>query len=226
MRFPDPRKSWSELSRHEIEVQSQYLKAARELSDKRRIDKQALSRVIEEELAGLSMRDTVFDVQMTTDEKLASEKGIDAVEFLISPNPGELPRPLAKIVSGGELSRVMLALKSILTLETHEKTLVFDEVDAGIGGRVASNVGQKLAALARHHQVFCVTHLPQIAVYSDHHFRVDKQSDSGRATVGMQLLKRQERIQELARMMTGDRVTQTTLKHAAELLQSVKANTD
>jgi len=213
-----------ELGRRETLIRDRYRDAARHLSEKRRSDKKGLSKVVEKELAGLSMQNTVFDVQMTTDEDLVTEKGIDAIEFMISPNPGELPRPLAKIVSGGELSRVMLALKSILTLETYEKTLVFDEVDAGIGGRVASNVGQKLAALARRHQVFCVTHLPQIAVYSDHHFRVDKQAASGRATVGIRLLKNQERIQELARMMTGDRVTQTTLKHAAELLQSVKSD--
>ncbi len=215
-----------ELNRRETVLRDQYREAARLLSEKRREDKKGLSKIVEKELTGLSMQNTVFDVQMTTDEELVTEKGIDEVEFLISPNPGELPRPLAKIVSGGELSRVMLALKSILTLETYEKTLVFDEVDAGIGGRVASNVGQKLAALARHHQVFCVTHLPQIAVYSDHHFRVDKQAVGGRATVGIRLLKNQERVQELARMMTGDRVTQTTLKHAAELLQSVKSNAD
>jgi DNA repair protein RecN (Recombination protein N) len=205
------------LAREEA-LRRAYLEAARALSAKRREDALLLQAEVERELSELAMGDTLFRVALQSDEETPAEQGIDLAEFLISPNRGETPRPLARIASGGELSRVVLALKSIITLEKHPKTLVFDEVDSGIGGRVASAVGEKLARLAADHQVFCVTHLPQIASYATDHFQVDKVVNDGRTLVRIRLLNPADRVQELARMMAGEAVTPTTLRHAEELL--------
>jgi DNA repair protein RecN (Recombination protein N) len=147
-----------------------------------------------------------------------TEHGIDIVEFLISANPGEEPRPLARIASGGELSRIMLALENVLRREQHPKTLVFDEVDAGIGGRTAGTLGEKLLHVAGRHQVFCVTHLPQIAAFADHHFHVGKTVKGGRTLVEIHPLDEDARIIELGRMLAGEKVSETTLRQARELL--------
>ncbi len=211
-----------ELSRKVAEVEEAYLRIARELSGKRRLDGEALCREVEKELAYLCMDKTQFKVELATSGDLASEKGIDAAEFLISANLGETPRPLAKIASGGEISRIILALKSVLTLETYPKTLVFDEIDAGIGGRVASNVGEKLAALARDHQVFCVTHLPQIALQADQHYFLTKREQRNRTVIEIKRLEDEERVQELARMLAGEAVTASTERHARELLRAAR----
>ncbi len=211
-----------ELSRKVSKVEEDYREAARKLSEKRRADCQALCERVEKELAYLSMDRTQFKVELTTSETLASEKGIDEAEFLISANLGEAPRPLAKIASGGEISRVILALKSVLTLETYPKTLVFDEIDSGIGGRVASNVGEKLADLAREHQVFCVTHLPQIALQADQHYFLTKHEQRNRTVIEIKRLQDEERVQELARMLAGEAVTAGTERHARELLKAAR----
>lgn len=145
--------------------------------------------------------------------------GIDNAEFLFSANPGEDPKPLSRIASGGELARVMLALKSILAEADKVHTLVFDEVDAGIGGRVAEAVGRKLKAVAGKRQVFCVTHLPQIAAMAAHHYRVEKTVSGGRNVTSVRKLSRQERLEEIARMSGGERITPATLAHARELLK-------
>jgi len=211
-----------ELSREVAKLEGDYLEAARKLSEKRRIDSQALCGEVEKQLAYLSMDKTQFKVELATSETLATEKGIDEAEFLISANVGEAPKPLAKIASGGEISRVILALKSVLTLETYPKTLVFDEIDAGIGGRVASNVGEKLAGLARAHQVFCVTHLPQIALQADQHYFLTKHEQRNRTVIEITRLKDEERVQELARMLSGETVTASTERHARELLKAAR----
>ncbi len=147
---------------------------------------------------------------------------MDQVEFLISANVGESSKPLAKIASGGELSRTVLALKSILTLEDYSKTLVFDEVDAGIGGRVASTIGEKLAHLGTTHQVFCVTHLPQVASYASQHFHVTKRPSAERTIVEIVPLEEKARVEEISRMMAGKALTETTRKQARELLRRGK----
>ncbi len=211
-----------ELSRKVAEVEEEYSKAARKLSEKRRVDSQALCGEVEKELAYLSMDKTQFKVELSTSETLASEKGIDEAEFLISANLGEAPKALAKIASGGEISRIILALKSVLTLETYPKTLVFDEIDSGIGGRVASNIGEKLASLARDHQVFCVTHLPQIALQADQHYFLAKREQGNRTVIEIRRLKEEERVQELARMLAGEAVTASTERHARELLKAAR----
>jgi DNA repair protein RecN (Recombination protein N) len=208
----------SELELEEERLQEAYLTAAKHLSSTRRGDSARLSQAMESELAELAMSSTVFAIEVDSDEAEASQQGIDRVEFLISPNPGESPKPLAKIASGGELSRVILALKSLLTVEKYPKTLIFDEVDAGLGGRVASALGERLSALSDRNQVFCVTHLPQIAARAAHHFFVSKAQDQERTRVEVSALSDVEREEELARMLAGKKVTATALEQAKALL--------
>ncbi|MGH9339284.1 MAG: DNA repair protein RecN [Acidobacteriota bacterium] len=208
-----------DMHQQEQELYHEYLELAGGLSQKRAQSVGALCRQVELALSQLAMENCVFSVELKTDQEHPTEQGIDSAEFLISPNPGEAPRPLARIASGGELSRIILALKSILTLEDYPKTLVFDEVDSGIGGRVASSVGEKLARLAGQHQVFCVTHLPQLACYAKHHFHVDKKVRAERTVIELRLLENAARIEEISRMMAGERVTATTRKQARELLK-------
>jgi DNA repair protein RecN (Recombination protein N) len=139
------------------------------------------------------------------------------VEFLLSPNPGEELRPLARIASGGELSRILLALNAVAAVTAVAETLVFDEVDAGIGGRVAEVVGRKLRAVAETHQVLCVTHLPQIASFADRHHVVRKREVKGRTVTDVQPLDGQARIEEVARMLGGATITDTNRRHAREM---------
>ena len=209
-----------ELGAREEKLRTEYLGKARQLSQKRRQDALALCRSVEGELKDLAMEHTVFSAQFRSEPTQPTEQGIDSVEFFLSPNPGEAPGPLAKIASGGELSRVVLALKSILTLEDYPKTLVFDEVDAGIGARVAATLGKKLAKLATQHQVFCVTHLPQIASHAAQHFHVEKRLRGKRTLIQITPLESRARVEELARMMAGDRISETTRRQARELLRN------
>jgi DNA repair protein RecN (Recombination protein N) len=158
-----------------------------------------------------------FDVATVLDGR-PTPHGLDEVSLVFSANPGEAPRPLARIASGGELSRVMLALKSALQARDRVDLLVFDEVDSGIGGAVAQAVGERLRNLARHRQVVCVTHLPLIAALAEHHLAVSKHVAGGRTTARVELLERAARVEELARMLAGERVTETTRRQARELL--------
>jgi DNA repair protein RecN (Recombination protein N) len=143
--------------------------------------------------------------------------GFEKVEFLFSPNPGEIPRPLGRIASGGELSRLMLAIKQVLP-DSDVPTLVFDEVDAGIGGATSELVGRKLKNVAARQQVLCITHLPQVAVFADQQLRVEKRISDGRTTTRVRELDLNERTGEVARMLAGTTVTDSALKHAAEML--------
>jgi DNA repair protein RecN (Recombination protein N) len=145
---------------------------------------------------------------------------MDRVQFLISPNPGEDLKPLSKIASGGELSRIMLAMKRIFAKESRIKTLIFDEVDAGIGGGIAEIVGRKLKEISRQHQVFCITHLAQIASFADIHYKVAKKIQGGRTVVEVGLLRGAEREEEIARMLGGVKITGKTLDHAREMLKN------
>ena len=146
-------------------------------------------------------------------------KGMDCVEFLLSPNPGEPLRPLSKIASGGELSRIILVLKSILARLGGTEVLIFDEVDAGIGGRVADIVGQKLKSLSQFHQVICITHLPQIARFADTHFHISKATKDGRTFTSVKRLENDERVGEIARMLGGTEITDTVREYAKELIE-------
>jgi len=144
--------------------------------------------------------------------------GIGRADLSSSANPGEEPRPLEKIASGGELSRVMLALRTVLSAEQGLKTLVFDEVDAGIGGKAAETVGKKLQELSARYQVLCVTHLAQIAAFADHHFSIEKHVVDGRTVTRVEALDGEPRVEELVRMMSGSRVTDAARQHVKELL--------
>lgn len=208
-------------------VSAEYRDAALELSRLRREAGRKLAKQVREELAQVGMEKTRFEVHLEPlTEGQAGPKGLDQVEFLISPNPGEEMRPLEKIASGGELSRLMLGLKTVVGKargRDHSApglTFVFDEVDAGIGGRVAESVGQRLKRLARDAQVLCVTHLAQIACFADHHFRVEKFERGGRTFTSVKYLGTEdERAEELARMLSGRQISGEVLKHAARMLR-------
>jgi len=177
-----------------------------------------LRKKVERELADLGMEKARFLVGIEPGEP--GPRGHDRVEFLISANPGESPRPLAKVASGGEASRTMLALKTVLTTADPVGTLVFDEVDAGIGGQTANVVGQKLKGLAEGRQVLCVTHLAQIARFADVHMVVRKGESAGRTVVSVRRLQPEERVTELARMLSGDQESEAAVRHARELLHT------
>ena len=151
-----------------------------------------------------------------------SAKGFDRVEFFFSANPGESPKPLAKVASGGEASRLMLILKTSAKTRVSEKSAVFDEIDAGIGGRVAEAVGLKLKQLAQSQQVLCVTHQPQVASLADRHFAVEKNITRNRTTIGNRELSDGDRVVEIARMLAGERITESARNHAAEMIDSAK----
>jgi DNA repair protein RecN (Recombination protein N) len=143
--------------------------------------------------------------------------GMDRAEFLISSNTGEAPKPLSRIASGGELSRLMLALKQVHP-ESDVPTLIFDEVDSGIGGAVSALVGKKLKKVSQRQQVLCITHLPQVAAFADQHFMVEKKVDEGRTATQVAALSGEQRVQELARMLGGIKISEKTLEHAREML--------
>ena len=210
----------AELEEHK----SVLTKKAGQLSKKREKVSKKIEFEVVAQLNELSMPDTKFSVQITqengedtTDGLKAGRSGIDSVEFLISPNVGEAPKPLAKIASGGELSRIMLALKVILAKGDEMPVLVFDEIDAGIGGRTAGTVGHKLKGLSLYHQVLCITHLPQIASYADGHLKIEKRAGKERTTVEINKIKKDERTEEIARML-GGKISKVSLKHAEEML--------
>jgi DNA repair protein RecN (Recombination protein N) len=159
------------------------------------------------------------DPYLAVDGITACETGIDRAEFMIAPNVGEALKPLSEIASGGELSRIVLSLKALLAGSDSVETIVFDEVDAGIGGGVAEVVGRKMASLSRHHQIICITHLPQIAKFGDHHFRISKQVSGGRTKTVISPLAEKERIEEIARMLGGEEITRATIAHAREMLE-------
>lgn len=188
-----------------------------DLSNKRKKGSPRIQKTIIEELGFLSMNGLKFSISID-DKGRVERDGRDDIELLISTNPGEPLKPLRKIASGGELSRIMLAIKKVIGGE-EEKALIFDEVDAGIGGRVADMVGKRLKDLSRKHQILCITHLPQIAAYGDRHFVVEKQVFSGRTRTAIRELEPEERVEELARMLGGAVITDTTIKRAREMLQ-------
>jgi DNA repair protein RecN (Recombination protein N) len=180
-----------------------YQGEATTLSAARRKAATSFSAALERVLADLAMEQTRFEVRFAEGE-VASARGFDSAEFFLSPNPGEDLRPLARIVSGGELSRIMLALKTLASASAPGKTLIFDEVDAGIGGRVADVVGRNLQGLASEFQVLCITHLPQIAAYATTHFQIEKQVRRGRTVTSVVHLDDDGRAAEVARMMAGE----------------------
>jgi DNA repair protein RecN (Recombination protein N) len=214
----------AELEREIADKLSVHRILSKKLAEKRKKSALILEKAVEKEIGLLGMKRSRFKIAIKSQsfdeesiEKI-KDSGTEDVDFLISPNPGEELRPLRKIASGGELSRIMLALKSIGKEAISLKTLIFDEIDAGIGGKTAEFVAQKLQELAKHHQVICITHLPQIASFATHHYKIDKHVKKDRTFTIVKELSFEERIHEIARLLTGSRVTETALKNAKEML--------
>ena len=203
-----------------------YLSTAQAISKKRYSSAKELQKLVEAEINELAMK-AQFRIEVSGGDEPENwtAAGFDSVIYLISPNPGEPLRPVEQIASGGELSRVMLALKA--TIEAGKKsksqaqrTLVFDEIDTGIGGRAAEAVGKKLKSLARANQVLCITHLPQIASFADHHYLIEKREAAGRAKTVVRPLNAEQRTEEIARMLSGAKLTETSRQHAEQLLKA------
>src|SRR5450631_2454868 len=209
------------LRKELAQAAAEYLRVARLLSKKRADAARKLEKLVEAEIHDLAMK-SAFRIEMTSSEEEGNwtASGIDQVVYMISTNPGEPLRQMEHIASGGELSRVMLALKASVEAAPGKKrnsgaqrTLVFDEIDTGIGGRAAEAVGKKLKSLSRSNQVLCVTHLPQIATFADHHYLIEKKAAAGRTRTTVRLITGEERTEEVARMLSGAKVSETSLKH-------------
>ncbi|BEI43294.1 MULTISPECIES: DNA repair protein RecN [unclassified Polynucleobacter] len=206
-----------ESLRQKFKVQeSEFLKLARDLSKRRHQAAAELSQAVSDAMQHLAMAGGKLQVLVGPSE--ASRHGIDQIEFLIAAHSGSTPKPLAKVASGGELARISLAISVITSKASFTPTLIFDEVDSGIGGAVAQTVGELLKQLGHSHQILCVTHLAQVAAQGDHHFKVSKQALDGKTNSEVRSLGRQERIEEIARMLGGTTITDTTRRHARELL--------
>jgi DNA repair protein RecN (Recombination protein N) len=216
---------------------AEYSRVAQALSKKRTEAAHRLEKIVEAEINDLAMK-SAFRIEMASskEESNWTASGIDQVVYMISTNPGEPLRKLEHIASGGELSRVMLALKASVESgkpgaprqssatkarsASAQRTLVFDEIDTGIGGRAADAVGKKLKALARNNQVLCVTHLPQIATFGDHHYVIEKKESAGRTRTSIRQVTGEERTEEVARMLSGAQLTETSRKHAEQMIKS------
>jgi DNA repair protein RecN (Recombination protein N) len=206
-------------------LSAEYESAAGSLSSRRKDAARKLSKRVETELAALAMERSRVEIRVSPTEWSAS--GIDTVDFLLSPNVGEEPKPLEKIASGGELSRVALALKTCTASSARaaiQRTLVFDEIDTGVGGGAAEAVGRKLKKLAGSSQVLCVTHLAQIAGFADHHYFVEKHAERGRTVTTIEELSAAARTREIGRMLSGERVTPEALRHAEQLIKAAAGN--
>jgi len=210
-------------------ARSAYVERARKLHHERVRSAKKFERAVERDLAEVAMEHARFQAQITAppdsglnaDDAAASftASGIDRVEFYFSANVGEAIRPLARVASGGEASRLMLVLKTVAGATEFPRTIVFDEIDSGIGGRVSEAVGVKLKKLSETNQVFCVTHQPQIARFADSHLLVRKEAIAGRTEVSVDRLDRRGRVEEIARMLTGAEITETARRHAREMLK-------
>jgi DNA repair protein RecN (Recombination protein N) len=208
-----------------------YKKEADKLTQLRQGHAQQLEEKIKNEISFLGMKKAEFQIDFRSfpydEDNLdkIKDKGNEEIDFLISPNPGEELRPLRKIASGGELSRIMLALKSIGKDSDKNKTLIFDEIDAGIGGKTAEFVAQKLKALSKYNQVICITHLPQIASFAAHHYKIEKTVSNNRTFTTTNKLNFEGRVEEISRLLAGSHITPTTLQNAREMLEhNLKAN--
>jgi len=212
-----------ELKNRLVTLRSEYVGLADELHLKRIAAARKFEKEVERELKAVALEKAKFEVRVDSPENDETElrftaKGSDRVEFYFSANPGESPKPLARIASGGEASRLMLILKTAAKSRDREKTAVFDEIDVGIGGRVAEAVGLKLKALSASQQVLCVTHQPQIASLADKHFVVEKTMAKNKTSIAARELNETERVEEIARMLAGEKISETAREHARELL--------
>jgi DNA repair protein RecN (Recombination protein N) len=220
----------AEVTKQLAAARADYWAAARRLHDARVKSARGFSRAVERDLKEVAMEDARFAVEFDAPDKDAVETaaaakyfsaaGIDRAEFHFSANVGEPPRPLARVASGGEASRLMLVLKTIINPSEFPRTIVFDEIDAGIGGRVSEAVGLKLKKLAATNQVLCVTHQAQVARFADSHLIVTKRAERGETQVAVRRLDRRGQVEELARMLTGAQITEAARRHAREMLKS------
>ena len=196
-------------------------KLCSQLTEERKKISSRIEHLISKELEDLNMSNATFKVNFEKND-VFTVKGWDKIEFLISTNKGEELKPLSKIVSGGEMSRIMLAFKNILATYDNIPSLIFDEIDAGISGRTAQIVGEKIKSISKNHQVICVTHLPQIAALGDNHFLIEKMDKSGKTQIHVKKLKYEERVDEISRLIAGVNLTETTKQHAREMLEMSK----
>ena len=199
------------------EEKSKALLLCKKISDVRKKGAKGLSEKLKAALIDLNFLDVKFEIDVRSDEEKITSRGYDDVEFMISTNPGEALRPLDQIASGGELSRIMLALKTVVADKDDISTLIFDEIDAGISGKTAWKVSQKLGELSREHQIICITHLPQIAAMADTHFMIEKGLEDGRTVTGIHSLDEEAGIKELARLLGGDTITEAVITNAQEM---------
>ena len=215
----DTQGSSDELKVKLAKAQTEALAAAKKLSATRVAAAKQLSKDIHQQLADLYMAKAVFDVHFTVHEDQLGPTGIDSVEFYIQTNPGEKLRPLARTASGGQLSRIMLALQTLFSQADGVTSIIFDEVDTGVSGRVAQAIAEKISRISRHSQVLCITHLPQVAAMADHQVHIAKTVKSGRTMTRLTPLTGTGRVEELARMLAGTTITKLTKEHAQELLR-------
>ena len=195
-----------------------------EISDERRKNAQLLAEQMRQALADLNFEQSVFEIDVGSEDAWMGENGFDQICFRISANPGEPVRELAQVASGGELSRIMLALKTVLADKDDIETLIFDEIDTGISGRTAWKVSEKMGILGKGHQLICITHLPQIAAMADTHYVIEKQVVDQRSITGIRELSEKESVEELARMLGGDSITENALKNAEEMKELAGKN--
>ncbi len=217
----------SEKIAHQLEqeitvLKDRYYDTGKKLTILRSKLSKTLEKRVEKELADLNMKGSNFQVSMKSDESIISPKGMDKIEFLLSPNPGEPPKQLYKIASGGEMSRVMLAIKNTMTKTEKIPSIVFDEVDAGIGGVTASIVGQKIKKISKMSQIICITHLAQIASFADNHIYIDKIVNKNKTFTKIKTLDIEERIEEISRMLGGTQMDETSMAHAKQLIAASK----
>lgn len=205
------------LAQETAALKENALSLSGEISALRKENAQTLSEKMREALSDLNFEQAVFDIAVDAEEERLSENGYDKVRFLISTNPGEPVKELSQVASGGELSRIMLALKTVLADKDDIETLIFDEIDTGISGRTAWKVSEKMGILGKGHQLICITHLPQIAAMADTHFVIEKQVENNRSITRIRELKQEKSVEELARMLGGDVITENALKNAEEM---------
>lgn len=206
------------------EKQAIVFEYAQTLHQERQKIAQQLEKAIMQEVTELYMENTRFEIRFKTDSEMLNETGMDQVAFYLSTNLGEDLKPLVKVASGGELSRILLALKAIFSREKEMTSIVFDEVDTGVSGRVAQAIAEKIAKIARHSQVLCITHLPQVAAQADYQYFISKEVQDGRTQTSITQLDDQMRVHEIARMLSGSEITALTMEHATELLQLAQKN--
>ncbi|MBX7173796.1 MAG: DNA repair protein RecN [Pyrinomonadaceae bacterium] len=215
----------AELQKQLGKLREDYLNSARQLHEKRNKAAKKFEKSVEESLKAVSLEKARFEVRIEADEtndKSFTAKGFDTIEFYFSANLGESVKPIAKVASGGELSRLMLVLNTVAKLAESAKTMVFDEIDTGIGGRVAEAVGLKLKELSKNQQVLCVTHQPQVASLANHHYKVEKEIVGNKTKVAVRELLEAEQIEEIARMFAGETITETARQHAREMIAAKK----